>query len=64
MTRQLNQDKMPKFYKEPKRVTSKAVSSHQPFVDKTGQHSDYTPDELEYEDRQKCDMEDEEELPF
>jgi hypothetical protein len=55
---------MPKFYKEPKRVTSKAVSSHQPFVDKTGQHSDYTPDELEYEDRQKCDMEDEEELPF
>ncbi len=48
-----------RFYREPPRNKNKVLSPCQ-----TTTRGDYTPDELEYEDRQDCEMQPGEELPF
>ena len=61
----LNWAKMPKFYKEPARVSAKAVSGHQRMVGRDGYLCDFTPDEMAEEGRQDVsEMDEEAELPF
>lgn len=48
-----------RFYKEPRRNPNKKIGQCMPTT-----RSDYSPDEMEYEKRQDCEMQDEEELPF